>query len=111
MGKGPTYRQIHRMLGTTDWSETMKRLGPLYQDIVAEPDRHSRTNIVHLNKLVDEFINEQEERVRREEMAQGTFNSKERTLYKGFIPFYLKGNISWYPTRSHIIYQQLSQSS
>ena len=55
IGKAGSYRRIHRSLGTTDWAEAMKRFGPLYAEVIAEPDEFSRKHSIHLNKLVDEF--------------------------------------------------------
>lgn len=83
----PKYRQIHRSLHTPDFPEALKRFGAVYADVIAEPDIYSHTNSVLLTKLVDEFMTEQAQRVSRGEIAPGTHKGKDRSLYKGFIPF------------------------
>ena len=87
IGKAGSYRRIHRSLGTTDWAEAMKRFGPLYAEVIAEPDEFSRKHSIHLNKLVDEFMEKVQQRLRREEIAEGTAKNKERSLYKAFLPW------------------------
>ena len=82
IGKAGSYRRIHRSLGTTDWAEAMKRFGPVYAEVIAEPDEFSRKHSIHLNKLVDEFMEKVQQRLRREEIAEGTAKNKERSLSK-----------------------------
>jgi len=83
----PKYRQIHRSLHTSDLSEAMQRFGAVYADVVHEPDLYSHINVVLIAKLADEFLEEQTSRVIRQEIAEGTRKGKERTIYKGVIPF------------------------
>jgi site-specific recombinase XerD len=87
IGKGVSYKQIHRGLGTMDWAEAMKLFGPVYGEVMAEPNANSRNQSIHLNKLVDEFYEHQSQRLRRGEVAEGTLKNKERSLYKAFLPW------------------------
>lgn len=87
LGKGATYKQVHRTLGTPDWEEAMKRFGPIYADIIQEPNRYSRETPAELQQLIDLFAEDQEQRLRNDEIAPGTLKGKMRSLYKRFIPF------------------------
>jgi integrase len=80
-------RYVFRSLGTSDFDRARREFAPLYADIIGNPDEFSRTNIIHISKLVDQFMDGEGHRVRRNEISEGTHKSKERTLYKGFLPY------------------------
>lgn len=89
----PKYKQIHRCLHTSEWPEAMTQFGAVYADVIREPDIYSHKNVVFIKKLIDQFIELQSQRVSREEIAEGTYNSKERTIYKGLLPFCIHHNL------------------
>ena len=80
-------RYLLRSLDTDDWEEAAFKFGSVYTELISNPDEKSRIHSVHLNRLVDEFDAEQQKRVRRNEITDGTLKSKSRTLYQGFLPY------------------------
>ena len=90
----PKYRQIHRSLHTPDLAEAMTRFGVVYADVIKEPDLFSHKVEVFITKLADEFMNEQTSRVIREEIAEGTRKGKDRSIYKGMLPYLVSRKVT-----------------
>lgn len=83
----PKVKYIHRTLGTKDPAEGLSKAAEVYMQIVQNPDEFSRNSLTQIPALVDKFIDQQQQRVIRREIAEGTLKGKDRTLYKGLIPF------------------------
>jgi integrase len=92
--KKPKKRFLHRVMETSDFDEATGQFGALYADIMQEPDRHTRKNTLEIRKLADLFMEEQEKRFKRQEIAEGTLKGKERTIYKGMLPFCSAHNLT-----------------
>ena len=84
--ENPT-RYIFRTLDTCELAEAMAKYPYVYTTVIQNPDELSRLHVIHINRLVDDFMSDQQERVVRQEIAMGTYDSKERTLYKGLVPY------------------------
>lgn len=80
-------RYVFRSLETTDLQEAMAKFPSVYTGVIQDPDELSRTHIIQINKLVDLFVEDQMQRVARGEITKGTYEGKERTIYKGLVPF------------------------
>lgn len=83
----PRKRFLHRVMETSDFDEAMGLFGALYGQIMQEPDQYCRKNTLEIRRIIDLFMEEQERRFKRKEIAEGTLKGKERSVYKGLVPF------------------------
>ena len=83
-------QSFFRSTETVDQARAMALLPEIYQEFLKNPDANSKTENATVSEMIDAFLAFHEQRVKRKEIKQSTFEVKQCSLRSGMLKYLLE---------------------